>query len=216
MSWKSSRTWTASSRVGTRTRASGCRSALGSSCSTMGIAKPRVLPDPVFDFASVSRPAVASWITITWIGNGTTIPRATRTWTTGSDTPRSRNERTSEDIYGQAYLDGERQTPKAPRLPTAGGNLACDHDPRGTDGRPPPGVERPRSADRGRQHPLHDRGRIRAPDLVDVVRAPARRAVRRAPAYRPHRAEVARERPLHPVEGTRGTCAVLGAEGDRR
>src|SRR6266516_4254501 len=117
MSWKSSRTCTASSRVGTSTSASGCRSALGSSCSTIGIAKPSVLPDPVFDFANVSRPAVASWITITWIGNGTTIPRATRAWTTGSDTPRSRNERTSEDIYEQAYLGGERQAPTTSRLP---------------------------------------------------------------------------------------------------
>ncbi len=46
----------------------------GESCSTMGIANPSVLPEPVCDLASVSRPEVASWITITWIGNGSVDP----------------------------------------------------------------------------------------------------------------------------------------------
>ena len=64
MAANSSRTWVASSRVGTSTSASGCLAASGSSCSTIGIANPSVLPDPVFDFASVSRPDVASSITI--------------------------------------------------------------------------------------------------------------------------------------------------------
>src|SRR5919106_983664 len=57
----------------------------------MGIANPRVFPDPVFDRASVSRPDVASSITMTWIGNGDSIPRAARARTTSSETPRSRN-----------------------------------------------------------------------------------------------------------------------------
>src|SRR5688572_32942073 len=56
----------------------------------MGIANPSVLPEPVLDLASVSRPDVASSITITWIGNGVSIPRAARARTTSSDTPRSR------------------------------------------------------------------------------------------------------------------------------
>ena len=44
----------------------------------MGIANPSVLPEPVFDLASVSRPEVASSITMTWIENaGLPIPGET-------------------------------------------------------------------------------------------------------------------------------------------
>ncbi len=69
--------------------APGLGEASGSSRSMMGSAKPRVLPEPVFDLASVSRPAVASSSTIAWIGNGAVMPRAASASTTGSVTPRS-------------------------------------------------------------------------------------------------------------------------------
>ena len=71
-------------------RAAGAASSSGSSRSTMGMAKPRVLPEPVFERARVSRPAVASSTTIAWIGNGAVMPRAASASTTGSETPRSR------------------------------------------------------------------------------------------------------------------------------
>ena len=64
MGAKSSRTWTASSRVGTSTSATGRRVAEGSSRSTIGIANASVLPEPVSDFASTSAPDMASRITM--------------------------------------------------------------------------------------------------------------------------------------------------------
>ena len=57
------------------------------------MAKPRVFPEPVLDFASVSRPAVASSITMAWMGNGAKMPRASSASTTGSETPSSRKVR---------------------------------------------------------------------------------------------------------------------------
>ena len=74
MAESSSVTCTASSRVGTRTSALGRLSRLVVR-STIGIANARVLPDPVGDFASTSRPASASGRTKDWIVNGSRIER---------------------------------------------------------------------------------------------------------------------------------------------
>ena len=57
----------ASSRVGTSTSAGG-RRVVGSHRSTIGRANARVLPEPVGDRASMSRPAIASRMTRVWIG----------------------------------------------------------------------------------------------------------------------------------------------------
>ena len=69
-----------------------CRtSRLELSRSTSGIPKARVLPEPVGDCASTSRPASPSGMTRLWIANGTVIPRLARASTTGRDTPRPVN-----------------------------------------------------------------------------------------------------------------------------
>ena len=87
----SSQTCWQSSRVGTSTSAAGSGVDAGSSWSTMGKAKPRVLPEPVFERARVSRPERASSHTMAWIGKGSIMPRASSAAATGSETPRSRN-----------------------------------------------------------------------------------------------------------------------------
>ena len=89
---KSSRTWTASSRVGTRTRAPGPFPEVRRIRSTIGIAKASVLPEPVSDFASTSDPDMASRITSAWTGKGAITPTFARAPTTASETPRSSND----------------------------------------------------------------------------------------------------------------------------
>ncbi len=123
MSTRSSFTCCASSRVGTKISAAGCFVSSGESCSTIGIANPSVFPEPVWDFASVSRPEVASWITMIWIGKGSWIPRLARVSITASDTPRSRND-VKEDAEDEP-MHNER-TPRTARatVPRLGGRLA--------------------------------------------------------------------------------------------
>ena len=123
MSTRSSFTCCASSRVGTRINAAGCFVSSGESCSTIGMANPSVLPEPVCDLASVSRPDVASWITITWIGKGSWMPRLARVSITASDTPRS-----LKDVMDDAE-DGSMHDERTPRgagdtVPRLGGRLA--------------------------------------------------------------------------------------------
>src|SRR4026209_1999186 len=84
-------TWTASSRVGTSTRADG-RGSAADGLSTMGSANASVLPDPVGDFARMSRPAMASLRTSAWISNGAWMSRLASAWETGSDRPSSWND----------------------------------------------------------------------------------------------------------------------------
>ena len=73
-------------------------------------------------------------------------------------------------------------------------------------------LERARRADRRRQHPRDDRGRLGPPHVVDVVRAPAGRPVRRPPALRRRRTRAYRaQRPVRDVEGPRRAGAVRGA-----
>src|SRR2546426_5548917 len=82
----SSATWTASSRVGTSTRAAG-RGACGSRRSTIGMPKARVLPDPVGAFARTSCPAMPSGTTIAWTAGGVTMFRRASTPITDAATP---------------------------------------------------------------------------------------------------------------------------------
>ena len=63
--------------------------AVGLVRSTIGIPKASVLPDPVGDFASTSRPASTSAITSRWIANGCVIPCWEREPMTARETPRS-------------------------------------------------------------------------------------------------------------------------------
>ena len=88
MSSVSSATCDASSRVGTRTRAAGFASS-GLMRSTIGIAKPSVLPEPVCDFARTSWPSIALGSTSDWIANGTRMSRSARASITAVDTPSS-------------------------------------------------------------------------------------------------------------------------------
>src|SRR4051794_37361292 len=78
----------ASSRVGARTRHAGRRSSAATT-SERGTANASVLPDPVGDLASTSRPASTSPITRFWIANGSVKPRLDSVLTTGRDTPSS-------------------------------------------------------------------------------------------------------------------------------
>jgi hypothetical protein len=57
--------------------------------SISGIAKASVLPEPVGDLASTSRPSRTSRTTRRWMANGSVMPRPARAATTGRDTPRS-------------------------------------------------------------------------------------------------------------------------------
>src|ERR671919_1935058 len=94
----SSATCRASSRVGTRTSALGRLSAVVVR-STIGIAKASVLPEPVGDFASTSRPASASGRTRDWMVNGSRMERAASASATGADTPSSR-----KDCWDKGFL----------------------------------------------------------------------------------------------------------------
>ena len=60
---------------------------LGCSRSTSGTANASVLPEPVRERASTSRPASASGSTSDWIANGRSKPRMRRASATGSETP---------------------------------------------------------------------------------------------------------------------------------
>src|SRR3954451_20219824 len=51
--------------------------------------KASVLPEPVGDLASTSRPASTSGTTSFWTGNGLAMPRASSALVTALDTPRS-------------------------------------------------------------------------------------------------------------------------------
>ena len=84
-------TWAASSRVGTRIRPDG-RASEPSSRSTIGTAKASVLPEPVGDFASTSRPARASGRTRPWIRNGAWMSRSASACAMRADTPSSRKD----------------------------------------------------------------------------------------------------------------------------
>ena len=88
MAWISLATWAASSRVGVRTSAAAPRPSVAIR-STSGMPKARVLPEPVGDCATTSRPASASRRTRSWIGKGSVMPRATRASATDCDTPRA-------------------------------------------------------------------------------------------------------------------------------
>ena len=95
----------------------------GESCSTIGIANPSVFPEPVWDFASVSRPEVASCDHHHLDREGLVIPRLARVWITSSDTPRSRN-----DVKGDAEDESmhDERTPRTAgaTVPRLGGRLA--------------------------------------------------------------------------------------------
>ena len=69
----SSTIWVASSRVGASTSAAGRRPSAAIR-STIGMPKASVLPEPVGDLASTSRPASTSPMTERWIANGSVIP----------------------------------------------------------------------------------------------------------------------------------------------
>jgi hypothetical protein len=73
--------------VGASTSAAGPRP--GSIRSIIGIANASVLPEPVGDLASTSRPASTSPTTSRWIANGSVMPRSASAPATGRDTPRS-------------------------------------------------------------------------------------------------------------------------------
>src|SRR3954452_25045508 len=69
------------------------RRSFGMVRSTIGTANASVLPEPVGDLASASRPAMASGRTNSWIRNGCVIERAASASTSGVDAPSSRKER---------------------------------------------------------------------------------------------------------------------------
>ena len=86
--------WVASSRVGASTRPVGWpgRRLASARRATNGIEKASVLPLPVLPRPSTSRPARVSGRVLTWIGNGSVIPRADRLLISRAGTPRSANE----------------------------------------------------------------------------------------------------------------------------
>ena len=91
-----SRTWFASSRVGTRINARGanCSRCVPLACkrASNGNVNASVLPEPVRPRPRVSRPARASAIVACWIGKGARMPCSARTSTRGEGRPRSAKE----------------------------------------------------------------------------------------------------------------------------
>src|SRR5918997_1828494 len=83
----SSTIWLGSSRVGASTRALGLGS-FASSRSIIGAPKASVLPDPVGDLTSTSRPASTSGITAVCTGNGLCRSLLDNASATAHDTPR--------------------------------------------------------------------------------------------------------------------------------
>src|ERR1700744_1092869 len=83
--------WVASSRVGASTRPVGWpgRRLASARRATIGIEKASVLPLPVLPRPSTSRPARVSGRVLTWMGNGSVIPRADRLLISRAGTPRS-------------------------------------------------------------------------------------------------------------------------------
>ena len=67
-------TWLASSRVGVRTSARGRRGSAWWTRSSSGRPKARVFPEPVFALPQRSRPARASGMVSSWMGNGSVMP----------------------------------------------------------------------------------------------------------------------------------------------
>ena len=57
--------------------------------SAIGAPKAIVLPDPVGDMASTSRPARMSAMTSFWMAKGSVMPRSASAPATARDTPRS-------------------------------------------------------------------------------------------------------------------------------
>ena len=88
-----SATWSASSRVGTRTRerAQPDGAAEPVSVVIMGRPKPSVLPEPVRPRPSTSRPASASGMVADWIGKGSVMPAPASADTRPFGTPRPAN-----------------------------------------------------------------------------------------------------------------------------
>src|SRR6059058_5172403 len=76
--------------------------------SVSGTAKASVLPEPVGDLASTSRPASTSPITSFWIANGSVKPRSDSARVTALDTPRSANWLDIENDSLQRHLGRER------------------------------------------------------------------------------------------------------------
>src|SRR5947209_7820039 len=89
---RTSRTWAASSLVGTRTRPRGWPSVARSMRWARGMAKARVLPEPVLALPHTWRPARASATTSDWMGNGSVMPSRVRASTRAGRTPNSANE----------------------------------------------------------------------------------------------------------------------------
>ena len=83
----SSVTCSASSRVGTRTSAAGAACVRVDALDDAAMAKASVLPEPVGDLASTSRPASAAGMTRAWIWKGLTMSRAASALTTSALAP---------------------------------------------------------------------------------------------------------------------------------
>src|SRR5829696_3969298 len=86
-----SATWTASSRVGTRTRPVGRLGWALPTRSASGRPNASVLPEPVLALPQTSRPARASGMQRRWTGNGVVRPDLSRTSTKSGDTPSAEN-----------------------------------------------------------------------------------------------------------------------------
>src|SRR3712207_2393061 len=57
--------------------------------SSIGTPKASVLPEPVGELATTSRPSSTSAVTRDWMANGAVIPRSESARTTARETPRS-------------------------------------------------------------------------------------------------------------------------------
>jgi len=86
----SSLTWMASSRVGHRMSTWG-PGAWGSIRSMAGMAKAAVLPEPVWDCPTMSRPVISTGMASAWIGEACSNPRRWTALRISSDSPSSEN-----------------------------------------------------------------------------------------------------------------------------
>ena len=124
----------ASSRVGTRTSASGLRGSARCPAVRASSASPkaRVLPEPVRPRPSTSRPASEFGRVAAWIGNGTVTPRPVSVFSSGAGSSSSANASTAGSAG--VRVTGRRELPLGGRT---GVRRQLPERPEPPDGRPP-------------------------------------------------------------------------------
>ena len=103
-------------RASARARARRGACASGSMRWTMGTAKASVLPEPVGDLASTSRPARAEGMTRAWIWKGLTMSRALSALTTSALAPSAAKDCSCIRFFDSWFVGSRPDLPSSPFL----------------------------------------------------------------------------------------------------